>query len=133
MSSRSHSAAGIIVRCIAHATSVPGGGRPASTRSRLLAGSGKRRTDWGRGGPNERYYLNRRPLLLPRTQLQRTRKSALPQRAKKKPTYRIFQVSKGEKRLMLETRGDVEILRTRAGRGLEASYRTPPITPARLA
>ena len=39
MSSPSHSAAGIIVRCIAHATSVRGGGKPASTRSRLLAGS----------------------------------------------------------------------------------------------
>jgi hypothetical protein len=37
---------GIIVRCIAHATSVRGGGRLASTRSRLLAASGKRRTEW---------------------------------------------------------------------------------------
>jgi hypothetical protein len=99
MSSRSHSAAGITVRCIARATSVPGGGRLALTQPRLPAGSGKRRADWSRGGPNERYYLNRMPLLPPRTQLQRTRKSALPQRAKKKPAYRIFQVSKGEKRL----------------------------------
>jgi hypothetical protein len=45
MSSRSHSVAGIIARCIAHATSAPGGGRPALTRSRLPAGSGKRRTN----------------------------------------------------------------------------------------
>jgi hypothetical protein len=45
MSSQSHFVAGIIVRCIAHATSVPGGGRPASIRSRWLADSGKRRTE----------------------------------------------------------------------------------------
>jgi hypothetical protein len=43
---RSHSVAGIIGRCIAHATSARGGGRPASTRSRLPAGFGKRRTEW---------------------------------------------------------------------------------------
>jgi hypothetical protein len=48
MSLRSHSVAGIIVQRMAHATSVRGGGRPASTQSRLLAGSGKRRTESAR-------------------------------------------------------------------------------------
>jgi hypothetical protein len=45
MSSRSHSAAGITGRCIAHATSARGGGRPALTRSRLPAGSGRKRAE----------------------------------------------------------------------------------------
>jgi hypothetical protein len=45
MSSRSHSAAGIIVRCTAPATSARGGSRQALTRSRLPAGSGKRRAE----------------------------------------------------------------------------------------
>ena len=45
MSSRSHSAAAIIARCTAPATSARGGGRPASTRSRLPASSGRRRAE----------------------------------------------------------------------------------------
>ena len=45
MSSRSHFAEGIIARCIAHATSARGGGRPALTRSRLPAGSGRKRAE----------------------------------------------------------------------------------------
>ena len=45
MNSRSRSVAGIIVRCIARATSARGGGRPALTRSRLPAGSGKKRAE----------------------------------------------------------------------------------------
>ena len=45
MSSRSHSAAAIIARSTAPATSARGGGRPASTRSRLPASSGRRRAE----------------------------------------------------------------------------------------
>src|SRR5262249_51789899 len=90
MSLRSHSAAGIIVLRIAHATSAHGGSRPASTRSRSLAGFGRRRADWDGGDPNERHYLGR--VWLPRllSQFQRTRTSARPQRRKKKPAYRTF-------------------------------------------
>ena len=94
MSSRSRSVAGIIVRCIAHATSARGGGRPVSTRSRLPAGFGKRHTKWDSGGPNERHYLDRMALPRPLTQCQRTRTSALLQRRKKKPAYRTFQASR---------------------------------------
>ena len=94
MSSRSRSVAGIIVRCIAPATSARGGGRAASTRLRLPAGSGKRHTKWDSGGPNERHYLDRMALPRPLTQSQRTRTSALLQRRKKKPAYRTFQASR---------------------------------------
>src|SRR5262249_33454001 len=90
MSSRFHSVVGIIVLCIAHVTSRRGGSRPASTRSRSLAGFGRRRTDWDGGDPNERHYLGR--VWLPRllSQFQRTRTSAPPKRRKKKPAYRTF-------------------------------------------
>jgi hypothetical protein len=64
MSSRSHFAAGITGRCTAHATSVRGGRRPASTRSRLPAGSGRRRAEWDSGGLNDRHYVGR--MVLPR-------------------------------------------------------------------
>jgi hypothetical protein len=87
MSSRSHSVAGIIVRCIAHATSVRGGCRLASTRSRLLADSGKRRTEWAREGLKNQRYLGRTTLPQPRTEVQRARASAPPQRRKNKPAY----------------------------------------------
>jgi ERF superfamily protein len=97
MSSRSHSAAGIIVRCIAHVTSARGGGRQALTRSRLPAGSGKRRAEWDSGGPNDRHYLGRMVLPCPLTQLQRTRTSAPPQRRKKKLPYRMFPASRGKR------------------------------------
>jgi hypothetical protein len=56
MSSRSLflSVGGITARCIAHATSAPGGNRPASTQSRLPAGCGKRRAEWEKDGLNRR-------------------------------------------------------------------------------
>jgi len=63
MSSRSHSVAGIIVRCIAPATSARGGSRLALTRSRLPAGSGRRRAESDSAGRNERHCLGRVPLL----------------------------------------------------------------------
>src|SRR5262249_6463822 len=47
MSSRSRSVEGIIVRCIGRTMSMRGGGRLALTRSRLPAGSGKRRAPIG--------------------------------------------------------------------------------------
>jgi hypothetical protein len=72
MSSRSPSVAGIIVRCIAHATSAGGGGKPALTRSRRPVGSGKRRTEWDSGDLNPRPYLGR--MALPHPLTQRTRK-----------------------------------------------------------
>jgi len=51
----SRSAEGTIARPIAHATSVRGGGRPASIRSRSPAGSGRRRTDGASEGLNGRH------------------------------------------------------------------------------
>jgi hypothetical protein len=59
MSLRSPSVADITVRCIAHATSARGGGRPALTQSKLPAGSGKRRAEWDSGSLNDRYHLGR--------------------------------------------------------------------------
>jgi hypothetical protein len=94
MSSRSHSVAGIIVRCISHATSVRGGGRPPSTRSRLLASSGKRRTEWAREGFKNQHYLGRTTLPQPRTHVQRASTSAPAQSRKKAPAYRIFPTSR---------------------------------------
>src|SRR5262249_15421018 len=96
MNSRSHSVAGIIVQCIAHATSAHGGSRPASTRSRLPAGSGKRRAESSRGGLNDRHYLGRTTLSHPRTHLRRVRTSTPPQRRKNKPAYRIFPASRAK-------------------------------------
>src|SRR5262249_5471901 len=52
--SRSPSAAGTIGNCTAHATSARGGSKPALTRSRLPAGSGRRRTRWESGGLDEK-------------------------------------------------------------------------------
>jgi hypothetical protein len=93
MSSRSHSVAGIIVRCIAHATSVRGGGRPASSRSRLLAGSGKRRTEWTREGLKNQHF-GRMALPQPRSHVQRARTPAPLSSRKKAPAYRIFPASR---------------------------------------
>src|SRR6516164_9021307 len=101
MSSRSHSVAGITARCTAPATSARGGSRLALTRSRLPASSGRRRADWASGGPDDRHCLGRMPLPPPRTQVQRTRKSAPPQRRKKKPAYRIFRASRARSGWML--------------------------------
>jgi hypothetical protein len=108
MSSRSHSVVGIIVRCIAHAMNAHGGGRPALTRSRWPAGSGKRRTEWASEGLDDRHSRGRTKRPHPRTHVQRARASASPQRRKKKPASRIFQASGGLLRWMLEDRGDVE-------------------------
>src|SRR5262249_45639521 len=108
MSSRSHSVADITARCIAHAMSVRGGARPALTRSKLPAGSGKRRTEWDSGGPNERHYLDRMALPRPLTKCKRTRTSALRKRRKKKPAYRTCQASRVRSGRMLEDRDDVE-------------------------
>jgi hypothetical protein len=94
MSSRSHSVAAIIVRCTAPATSARGGGRPVLTRSRLPAGSGRRRARWASGGLHDRHCLGRMPLPHPRIQPQRTRKLAPRQRRKKELAYRIFPASK---------------------------------------
>src|SRR5262249_44730475 len=93
MSSPSHSVAVIIVRWIAAATNARGGSRPASTRSRLPAGSGRRHAGWASGGLHEWHYLARMPLPRPRTQSQRMRKSAPQQRRKKELAYLIFQAS----------------------------------------
>jgi hypothetical protein len=94
MSSRSHSVAGIIVRCIAPATSARGGGSLASTRSRLLAGSGKRRTEWARECLKNQHYLGRMTLPQPRSQVQRASRSAPPPSRKKAPACRIFPASR---------------------------------------
>jgi hypothetical protein len=83
-----------IGRPTAHATSVRGGGRPESTRSRLPAGSGRRRAESDRGGPNDPHYLGR--MTLPRPLTKRTRTSAPPQRRKKKLPCRKFPASRGE-------------------------------------
>jgi predicted nucleic acid-binding protein len=58
-------------RCIAHATSARGGGRPASIRSRSPAVSGRRRTGWDSGGLNDGHYLGR--VAPPRPLIQTTR------------------------------------------------------------
>src|SRR5262245_40940139 len=94
MSSPSPSGAGIIERCIAHATSARGGSKPVLIRSRSPAGSGKRRTEWNGGGLNDQRYLVcvAQPALL--TQPQTTRTSAPPQRRRKNPAYRILPVSR---------------------------------------
>src|SRR5262249_38672336 len=75
-SSLSRSAEGTIGRPTAHATSVRGGSRPASTRSRLPAGSGRRRTDAASSDPNDRRYPGRTALPRPLTQRQRVGTSA---------------------------------------------------------
>jgi hypothetical protein len=88
MSSRSRSVAGITGRCIARATSAAGGGRLASTRSKLPAGSGRRRTEWDRGDLGEKYHLGRKAL--PRPPIQGARTSAPLRPRKRNPAYRIF-------------------------------------------
>jgi hypothetical protein len=88
MSSRSRSVAGITGRCIARATSAAGGGRLASTRSKLPAGSGRRRTEWDRGDLDEKYHLGRKAL--PRPPIQGARTSAPLRPRKRNPAYRIF-------------------------------------------
>src|SRR5262249_20621969 len=100
-SSRSRSVAGIIARCIARATSARGGGRPELTRSRLPAGSGKRRADWAGGCLNERHHLGR--MVLPRhlTHPPRTRATAPPQHRRKKHTWRTFPANWGSARRCL--------------------------------
>jgi hypothetical protein len=87
MSSRSHSGAGIIVRCTAHATSARGGGRPASTRSRLPAGYGKRHTEWR----NVRLDVRPDRMAVPHPGSQRT---TPPPQPHKKPPCRIFSASR---------------------------------------
>jgi hypothetical protein len=72
MSSRFPFAAGITGPFIVPTTSARGGGRPTLIRSRLPAGSGKRRTEWDSGGRNERHYLGR--MALPRPLTQRMKK-----------------------------------------------------------
>jgi hypothetical protein len=69
MSSPSPSVEGIIAPRIARATSGHGGGRSASTRSRLPATFGKRRSEW------ESSRLNQRgPMVLPKPPTSRMRK-----------------------------------------------------------
>ena len=102
MSSRSRFVAGITGRCIARATSAAGGGRPASTRSKLPADSGRRRTEWDRGDLDEKYHLGRKAL--PRPPIQGARTSAPLRPRKRNPAYRIFP---DEKRLEAMTRGDL--------------------------
>jgi hypothetical protein len=82
------SVAGIIVRCIAPATSARGGGRPASTRSRLPAGYGKRHTEW------RNVRLDGRPgrMTGPHPGIQR--RTPPPQPPKKKAPCRIFPASR---------------------------------------
>jgi hypothetical protein len=63
-------------------------------RLRLLAGSGRRRTDWASGGPNDQHYLSRMALPRPLTQRQRAGTSAPLQHRKKKLACRIFPASK---------------------------------------
>jgi hypothetical protein len=92
MSLRSPSVEGIIVPCIAHATSARGGGRPASTRSRLPAGSGSRRAERDSDRLQDRQYVGR--VALPHPLTPRTTKSAPPRRWKRKLAYRIFPASR---------------------------------------
>ena len=92
MSSRSRSVAGIIVRCIAHATSTRGGGRPASTRSKLPAGSGGRRAEWDSSSLNDRHHLGR--MQLPHLLTPRPGTSTPPQRRTKNPACRMFPASR---------------------------------------
>src|SRR5262249_9066885 len=83
----------VTARCIAHATSARGGGRWASTRSRLPADFGNKRTGWDSAGLDGRYqYLGR--MALPRPLIQTTRTSAPLRVLKKKPVYRIFPASR---------------------------------------
>ena len=100
MSSRSRSVAGIIGRCIADATSAAGGGRPASTRSKLPAGSGRRRTEWDRGDLGENYHMGRKAP--PRPLIQGARTSAPLRPRKRNPAYRIFPDKRTKSRWMLE-------------------------------
>ena len=102
MNSRSRSAAGITVRCIAHATSARGGGRPTLIRSRSPVGSGKRHTGWDCAGLNDRNRLGRVALPRPRTQPQTTRKTTPSQRRKKNPACRMFPASRTSAAGMLE-------------------------------
>jgi hypothetical protein len=82
---------------IAPATSGRGGGRPASTRSRLPAGSGKRRAAWDDGRLNDRHYLGR--MARPHPLTPKTRQSAPPQRRKKNLACQIFQASSARQRV----------------------------------
>src|SRR5262249_44640567 len=100
MNSRSRSVAGITGRCIAHATSAAGGGTPPSTRSKLPAGSGRRRTEWDRGDLDEKYHLGRKAL--PRPLIQGARTSAPLRPRKRNPVYRIFPDKRTRSGWMLE-------------------------------
>ena len=97
MSSRSRSVEGITGRHIAHMTSARGGGKPALTRSKLPAGSGKRRTEWAREGLKDR--LPRTTLPQPRSHVHRASTSAPPQSA-----HQVFPA----RRWMLEDRDVVD-------------------------
>src|SRR5262249_24936234 len=135
MSSRSPSAAGIIARCIAHATSARGGGRPALTRSRLPAGSGGTRAEWDSGTPDEQRHLGR--MQLPHLLIPRRTKSTPPQRRKKNPACRMFPASRtGAARRSRITNDDVETYRSRRGACLgpfryRSAEQTSPITRRR--
>ena len=97
MSSPSRSVEGITGRHIAHMTSARGGGKPALTRSKLPAGSGKRRTEWAREGLKDR--LPRTTLPQPRSHVHRASTSAPPQSA-----HQVFPA----RRWMLEDRDVVD-------------------------
>jgi hypothetical protein len=56
---RSYFVEGIIGRAFAHSTSARGGGRPTSTRSRLPAGFGKRRTEWGGARADKDWFTDK--------------------------------------------------------------------------
>lgn len=123
--SLSRSAEGTIARPTDHATSVRGGGRPASIRSKSPASSGGRRTEAASGGLNDRHYLGRMALPRPLTQRQRAGTSARLQRRKKKPTCRIFPTN-GPARLAargLRRCGDLTTPSRRMSRPRSASIR----------
>ena len=65
-----------------------GGDRLASTRSKLPADSGRRRTEWDRGDLDEKYHLGREAL--PRPLIQGARTSAPLRPRKRNPPYRNF-------------------------------------------
>src|SRR5262249_11635410 len=71
-----------------------------STRSKLPAGSGRRRTEWDRGDLDEKYHLGRKALLRPLIQGARTSAPLRPR--KRNPAYRIFPDKRTRSGWMLE-------------------------------
>jgi hypothetical protein len=98
MRSQSHSAAGIIVQCIAHATSARGGSKPALTRSSLLTNFGRRRRE-----------VLPQPHAAAVSSDPKNEEISTPQRRRMKLAYRIFPASGASSGEMLEHRGDMEI------------------------